>query len=80
MVERERLEELAGAVAAADLGGALSLVKQVMDSGRDLRQFAHDAVQYFRDLMLLKVAPDREGYVLPTGRRSGAGQEHRQRL
>src|SRR5690606_22867220 len=51
----------------ADLGGALSLIKEVMDAGRDLRQFARDAVQYFRDLMLLKAAPGREGFVLLWG-------------
>lgn len=67
VAERERLEALARFVAAADLGGALSLIKEVMDAGRDLRQFARDAVQYFRDLMLLKAAPGREGFVLLWG-------------
>lgn len=67
VVERESLEQLAEAVAARNLGNALTLVKRVVDSGRDLRQFARDAVQFFRDLMLLKSAPSEEGLVVLWG-------------
>ncbi len=67
VVERESLEALAKAVATKNLGDALTLVKSVVDSGRDLRQFARDAVQFFRDLMLLKAAPSPKGLVVLWG-------------
>jgi len=64
VVERERLEALAEAISGKDLAEALRLVKSVSDTGRDLRQFASDAVQFFRDLLLLRAAPDGEGLVV----------------
>lgn len=63
VVERDRLDELAECLLQREVGRALALVKQVLDSGRDLRQFAKDAVLYFRDLMLLKAAPGSEALV-----------------
>lgn len=63
VVEAERLEQLAEALAARDLGRCLTLVKGVVDDGRDLRQFAADAVRYFRDMLVLSAAPESERFV-----------------
>lgn len=63
VVERERIEALATAVAEKDLSTCLRLVKDVAETGRDLRQFARDGIHYFRDLMLLKAAPQEETLV-----------------
>jgi len=64
VVERDRLEALAEAIAGEDLAACLRTVKSVVDSGRDLRQFASDLVQFFRDLMILRAAPASEGLVM----------------
>ena len=67
VVEAERLDELAESLATRDLGRCLMLVKSVADAGRDLKQFAADAVRYFRDLLVLAAAPESEQLVsMPT--------------
>ena len=73
VVESQRIEELAESLAAEDLGRCLLLVKEVADAGRDLRQFAADAVRYFRDLLVLTAAPGSDRLVyLPAGARARA--------
>jgi DNA polymerase-3 subunit gamma/tau len=52
------LDRLAELLAASDVAGVLQLVQQVADGGTDLRQFATDAVDHLRSLLLLSAAPD----------------------
>ena len=52
------LDRLAGLLAASDVAGVLGLVQEVADGGTDLRQFATDAVEHLRSLLLLAAAPD----------------------
>ena len=57
-VPDELLIETADLIAAGDVAGLLVLVQRLGDAGRDLRQFARDAVEHLRSLLLLQVAPD----------------------
>ena len=52
------LDDLAGRLAASDVAGVLRLVDRVADGGTDLRQFATDAVEHLRSLLLVAAAPD----------------------
>jgi len=42
-----------------DVAGALTLVQDLLDGGKDLRRFALDLIGHLRDLLVLQVAPDR---------------------
>lgn len=57
-VPDELLAETADLIAAGDVAGVCGLVQRLADGGRDLRQFARDAVEHLRSLFLLQVAPD----------------------
>ena len=50
----ETLYELTDDVAAGDVGAALALVGELAAGGADMRQYARQLVQHWRDLMLLK--------------------------
>ncbi|MEE8602000.1 DNA polymerase III subunit gamma/tau [Euzebya tangerina] len=52
------LDRLAGLLADSDVAGVLGLVQEVADGGTDLRQFATDAVEHLRSLLLLAAAPE----------------------
>ena len=52
------LDELAERLTAGDVAGVLGVVDRVADGGTDLRQFATDAVEHLRSLVLLSAAPD----------------------
>ncbi|CAN5382960.1 hypothetical protein BH23ACT9_BH23ACT9_05020 [soil metagenome] len=52
------LDRMAALLADSDVAGLLGLVQQVADGGTDLRQFATDAVDHLRSLLLLSAAPD----------------------
>ena len=52
------LDALAGHLANSDVAGVLGVVDRVADGGTDLRQFATDAVEHLRSLVLLRAAPD----------------------
>ena len=52
------LDALAGHLADSDVAGVLRVVDRVADGGTDLRQFATDAVEHLRSLVLLRAAPD----------------------
>lgn len=56
-VPAELLDALAATLADGDVAGVLTLVGRVTDAGRDLRQFAQEAVEHLRSLLLLQVAP-----------------------
>ncbi|MEX2329139.1 MAG: DNA polymerase III subunit gamma/tau, partial [Nitriliruptoraceae bacterium] len=50
-------------VAAGDVGGVLTTVQDLVDGGHDLRRFTLDLAQHARDLLVLRVAPDRPDLV-----------------
>lgn len=53
---REQVIAFADVLAAADVGRGLALIKQLQETGRDLRQFLRDAARHLRDVLLFKVA------------------------
>ena len=55
----ETLIEFADAVARGDAGSVFRLIQEQVDAGADLRQFASDLVGHFRDLLVVKEAPNR---------------------
>jgi len=57
-VPDELLMEAADGIAAGDVAGLCVLVQRLADQGVDLRQFARDAVEHLRALLLLAAAPD----------------------
>ena len=57
-VPSDLLDQLVNALARADVADAFTLVGQVADQGIDLRQFALDAQNHLRELMILNAAPD----------------------
>lgn len=69
-VPDELLIEATQAVAAGDVAALCTLVQRLADGGHDLRQFARDAVEHLRALLLLQVAPQ-AGLVETTPERLG---------
>ncbi len=53
LARRETLLDLTAAVAAGDVGAALAVVGDLSVAGADMRQYARQLVQYWRDLLLL---------------------------
>jgi DNA polymerase-3 subunit gamma/tau len=58
LVDRELLLSASRAVAEGDSLGALDLVERLSDYGADYRNFARELMLHFREVLLLKVAPD----------------------
>ena len=50
--------DLAEALAAHRVGDVFACVQRVVDAGHDLHQFAREALEHLRDLLVLQVAPD----------------------
>jgi DNA polymerase-3 subunit gamma/tau len=50
--------DLAEALAAHRAGDVFACVQRVVDAGHDLHQFAREALEHLRDLLVLRVAPD----------------------
>ncbi|HUU57597.1 MAG TPA: DNA polymerase III subunit gamma/tau [bacterium] len=73
LVAGEAVEGLAAAVLAGDGAAALRAVDALATEGEDLVQAAQQLVEYFRDLMVLAVAPDDPNLV-------DVGGEERERL
>lgn len=57
-VPLDLLDQLVNAIARADVADAFGLVGQVADQGIDLRQFALDAQNHLRELLILNAAPE----------------------
>jgi DNA polymerase-3 subunit gamma/tau len=57
LIDRELLLAAAQAVAQSDSLAVLELVERLADYGADHRAFARDLLLYFRELLLLKIAP-----------------------
>jgi DNA polymerase-3 subunit gamma/tau len=63
LVDRELLLAASRAVAAGDSLAALDLVERLSDYGADYRNFTRELILHFREILLLKVAPDESALV-----------------
>jgi DNA polymerase III subunit gamma/tau len=52
--------QLAGALLEKDAGAALSLFDRLITEGKDVSRLAEDLITFFRDLLLLRTAPELE--------------------
>lgn len=59
LVDNEVLFSLAEAVAGQDLEAGLAVVHQVEEAGKDLPLFTRQAAEFFRDLLVLKLAGEK---------------------
>lgn len=57
-IDRELLLEASSAIAATDSLRVLSLVERLSDYGADHRNFVRELLLHFREILLVKVAPD----------------------
>ena len=58
LIDRELLLAASRAVAEGDSGGLLDLVERLSDYGADPRNFARELLLHFREILLLKIAPE----------------------
>jgi DNA polymerase-3 subunit gamma/tau len=58
LIDRELLLAASRSVAAGDALGLLELVERLSDYGADHRNFARELILHFREILLLKTAPD----------------------
>ncbi len=58
LIDLEILAATARAITDRDTAQVLSIVNDLVSGGRDLRSFARGLVQYFRDLLVIRAAPD----------------------
>src|SRR5262245_4903205 len=58
LIDRELLRQASRAVADGDTRGLFELVEKLADYGADYRNFARELLLHFRELLLLKLAPD----------------------
>ncbi|MGH9462055.1 MAG: hypothetical protein ACRD1X_12600, partial [Vicinamibacteria bacterium] len=58
LIDLDILAATARAITDRDTPKVLSIVNDLVSGGRDLRSFARGLVQYFRDLLMIRVAPD----------------------
>jgi DNA polymerase III subunit gamma/tau len=54
--DRKFTEDVAGMIVAKDTAGAIGKINSLLDDGYDLSVFAKSLINYFRQLMLLKVS------------------------
>ena len=78
-VDADTLAEAVRALAAGDAGAVCTLVGRLADEGVDLRQFAKDAIEHLRRLLLLQAAPE-AGLVEATPEQLAELQAQAQRL
>ncbi len=57
-LEEDLLDRVVDAVRAQDAASALRLAAEVAESGRDVRQVLRRLVEHFRDLLVVRVAPE----------------------
>ena len=70
LVDNEVLFSLAKAVAERDLDAGLFVVHQVEEAGKDLPLFTRQAAEFFRDLLVLKLAGEKAPVDLEPGQRA----------
>jgi len=74
LIDRELLREASRAVADSDTRAVFELVEKLADYGADYRNFARELLLHFRELLLLKLAPDSAALL------AGVLPEERQKL
>lgn len=57
-VGEETFYQLSQAVHAGDAGKALTIIDDIMQEGKDPFRFVEDSMTFFRDLLLMKAAPE----------------------
>jgi DNA polymerase III subunit gamma/tau len=55
------IDDMVSALAAEDGAAVFATIDQLVEAGHDPRRFASDLLQRFRDLVLLRVAPEQAG-------------------
>ncbi|WP_124068598.1 DNA polymerase III subunit gamma/tau [Filibacter tadaridae] len=60
-IGEDTFHHLAEALLGKDAGTALSLLDQLIAEGKDVSRLAEDLITFFRDLLLLRTAPDLRG-------------------
>ena len=58
LIERDVLRQTANALTGQDTASILKIVDELVRGGRDLRNFISALMQYFRDVLVAKVAPE----------------------
>jgi DNA polymerase-3 subunit gamma/tau len=58
LIERDVLRQTANALTGQDTASILKIVDELVRGGRDLRNFISALMQYFRDILVAKVAPE----------------------
>ena len=58
LIDHQVLAEAARAIMDRRTGAILSIVDELVRGGRDLRSFTRGLIQYFRDLLVVRAAPD----------------------
>ncbi len=58
LIDHQVLADTARAIMDRQTGAILSIVDELVRGGRDLRSFARGLIQYFRDLLVVRAAPD----------------------
>jgi DNA polymerase-3 subunit gamma/tau len=74
LIDRELLREASRAVAESDARAVFELSEKLADYGADYRNFARELLLHFRELLLLKLAPDSSALL------AGVLPEERQKL
>lgn len=59
-VDADVLSQVVQAMAEKNLVSILQIVESLVNDGKDLRQFLNDLLEYFRNLLLVKLSPDGE--------------------
>ncbi len=72
LVDNEVLFSLAEAVAGQDLEAGLAVVNKVEEAGKDLPLFTRQAAEFFRDLLVLKLAGEKAPVALDPGQKTQA--------
>ncbi len=65
LIDRELLLAASRSVAAGDALGLLELVERLSDYGADHRNFTRELILHFREILLLKTAPDGSALLAP---------------
>ena len=58
LIERDVLRQTSDALVGQDTASILKIVDELVRGGRDLRHFISALMQYFRDILVAKVAPE----------------------
>jgi len=54
---------LTGCIINQDPGKGLAVIRKLIEDGRDINQLIKDFIQYFRDLLVVRLCPDHKGLV-----------------